>query len=220
MQYLNQLMHIQLQLIQLLFRMLPKELAADVFVEMDEDKEKALNVALNKINGDWDKDKLALLITDLQGSDFDVSLTGFDAAEIDDLFKDALKDDVEDDNFDVEAELQKPPVSKPGDLWLLGNHRLLCGDSTDEKNYEILMDGKKANLVVTDPPYNVNYGGDAHSPAAGKHRVIENDNMTESEFYKFLLAFYQNAEKALRPRRVILHLARGQRKQQLQKCAA
>ena len=104
-----------------------------VVVEMDEEKEKALNIALNKISGEWDKDKLALLIADLQGTDFDVSLTGFEPAEIDDLFKDSLKDQVKDDNFDVEAELQNPTITKPGDVWTLGRHRLVCGDSTKPK---------------------------------------------------------------------------------------
>ena len=97
-----------------------------VVVDMPEDKEKALNIALNKISGEWDKEKLALLITDLQGVDFDVSLTGFEPAEIDDLFKDTIKDGVKDDEFDVEAELQNPTFSKVGDVWTLGRHRLVC----------------------------------------------------------------------------------------------
>ena len=130
-----------------------------VVVELDEEKEKALNIALNKISGDWDKDKLALLITDLQGADFDVSLTGFEPAEIDALFKDTLKDGVKEDDFDVDAELQKPTITKPGDVWTLGRHRLVCGDATRAETYETLMVGAKANLIVTDPPYNVNYDG-------------------------------------------------------------
>lgn len=158
-----------------------------VVVDMDEEKEKALNVALNKISGDWDKDKLMLLITDLQAEDFDVSLTGFDPEELDDLFKDDLKDDVKDDNFDVDKELKKPTMTKPGDLWQLGEHRLLCGDSTKEESYELLMAGKQANLVITDPPYNVNYQG-----SAGK---IKNDNMKDDAFYQFLLAAFTNMEK-------------------------
>lgn len=158
-----------------------------VVVDMDEEKEKALNVALNKISGDWDKDKLMLLITDLQGEDFDVSLTGFDPEELDDLFKDNLKDDVKNDNFDVDKELKKPTMTKPGDLWQLGEHRLLCGDSTKEESYELLMAGKQANLVITDPPYNVNYQG-----SAGK---IKNDNMKDDAFYQFLLAAFTNMEK-------------------------
>lgn len=160
-----------------------------VVVEMSEEKEKALNIALNKINGDWDNDKLTLLITDLQGSDFDVSLTGFDPAEIDVLFKDKLEDGVKDDDFDVDAELEKPAVSKQGDLWLLGNHRVLCGDSTKEENYKILMDGKLANLVITDPPYNVNYQGSAGT--------IKNDNLENDRFYEFLLAAFTNARNAM-----------------------
>ena len=160
-----------------------------VVVEMDAEKEKALNVALNKISGDWDKDKLALLIADLQGADFDVSLTGFDPDELDDLFKDSLKDGIKDDDFDVNAELQKPALTKPGDVWLLGRHRLVCGDSTKAETFTALMDGKMANLVVTDPPYNVNYEG-----AAGK---IKNDNMGTEAFYDFLLAAFTNTEAAM-----------------------
>ncbi len=160
-----------------------------VVVEMDAEKEKALNVALNKISGDWDKDKLTLLIADLQGTDFDVSLTGFDPGEIDELFKDSLKDGIKDDDFDVDAELQKPALTKPGDVWLLGRHRLACGDSTKADTFTALMDGKMANLVVTDPPYNVNYEG-----AAGK---IKNDNMGNEAFYDFLLAAFTNTEAAM-----------------------
>lgn len=160
-----------------------------VVVEMDEEKEKALNIALNKISGEWDKDKLALLIADLQGADFDVTLTGFDPEEIDDLFKDTLKEGVKEDDFDVDAELQKPVVTSPGDVWTLGRHRLVCGDSTKAETFELLMAGKRANLVVTDPPYNVNYEG-----GAGK---IKNDNMENSAFYEFLLAAFKNTEAVM-----------------------
>lgn len=160
-----------------------------VVVEMDDEKEKALNIALNKISGDWDKEKLALVIADLQGADFDVSLTGFDPAELDDLFKDSLKDGVHDDDFDVDAELKKPAVTKIGDIWKLGRHRLVCGDSTKAETFAALMDGKLANLVVTDPPYNVNYEG-----SAGK---IKNDNMENGAFYDFLLSAFQNTEAAM-----------------------
>ena len=160
-----------------------------VVVEMDEDKEKALNIALNKISGDWDKDKLALLIADLQGADFDVTLTGFEPAEIDDLFKDTLKDGVKDDDFDVGAELAQPTMSKPGDIWTLGRHRLICGDSTKAETYDLLMGSTKANLVITDPPYNVNYEG-----SAGK---IKNDNMADDAFYNFLLDAYTQMHSAM-----------------------
>jgi len=160
-----------------------------VVIEMDEDKEKALNIALNKISGDWDKDKLALLIADLQGADFDVSLTGFEPSELDDLFKESLKEGIQDDEFDVDSELEKPAMTKLGDVWKLGPHRLVCGDSTKAETFTLLMDGKLANLVVTDPPYNVNYEG-----SAGK---IKNDNMGDSAFYEFLLAAFTNTEAVM-----------------------
>ena len=160
-----------------------------VVVELSDEKEKALNVALNKISGDWDKNKLALLIADLQGADFDVSLTGFDPAEIDDLFKDTLKDGIKDDEFDVEAELAKPTKTKPGDIWLLGRHKLICGDTTNPDTLKTLMGEEKANLVVTDPPYNVNYEG-----SAGK---IKNDNLDNENFYKFLFDAFVNTESVM-----------------------
>ena len=160
-----------------------------VVVDMDTEKEKALNIALNKISGEWDTEKLALVIADLQGTDFDVSLTGFDPEELEDLFRDDVKGSVKEDDFDVEAELKKPTFSKAGDLWMLGEHRLFCGDSTKPETFDLLMNGKKANLVVTDPPYNVDYKG-----SAGK---IKNDSMAEDQFEQFLLAAYQQMEAAM-----------------------
>lgn len=160
-----------------------------VVVEFDSEKEKALNIALNKVSGEWDRDKLTALISDLQEEDFDVTITGFDLAEIDELFKDTLQDGVKDDDFDVDNELQKPAITKLGDLWLLGKHRLVCGDSTISDTYDLLMDGNMANLVVTDPPYNVNYEG-----AAGK---IKNDNMDADKFYQFLLDAFTLTERVM-----------------------
>lgn len=160
-----------------------------VVVDMGADKEKALNIALNKISGEWDTEKLTLVIADLQGADFDVSLTGFDPEELDDLFRDDVKDGIKEDDFDVDAELAKPVFSKAGDLWLLGEHRLLCGDSTKADTFELLMNGKKANLVVTDPPYNVNYEG-----SAGK---IKNDSMAEEQFEQFLFEAYSRMRESM-----------------------
>ena len=158
-----------------------------VIVEMDVEKEKALNIALNKISGEWDNDKLALLISDLQGTDFDVSLTGFEPEELEDLFREDTKGGIKEDDFDVAGELEKPTFSKAGDLWQLGEHRLVCGDSTNPETLELLMAGKQANLVITDPPYNVNYEG-----SAGK---IKNDSWSDSDaFYHFLLDAFVNAE--------------------------
>lgn len=155
-----------------------------VVVELSEEKEKALNIALNKISGEWDKDKLSLLIADLQGTDFDVSLTGFDPEEIDDLFKDTLQDEVHDDDFDVDEELAKPVFCKQGDVWTLGRHRLVVGDSTKAETFDLLMNGRKANLVITDPPYNVDYKGTAGT--------IKNDHMKKEAFYEFLLSAFRN----------------------------
>lgn len=157
-----------------------------VVIEIDEDKEKALNVALNKISGEWDKDKLMLLIDDIRVSDLDITLTGFDVSELDELFRDSVEGDIKDDEFDVDEELKKPTFSKLGDIWKLGKHTLICGDSTKSETYIKLMEDKKANLVVTDPPYNVDYKG-----TAGK---IKNDNMEDGNFYKFLFDAFKNIE--------------------------
>lgn len=152
-------------------------------------QKKAYILADNRMamDAEWDEELLRVEIEALQAESFDVGLTGFDESEIADLFE--TDSEVKDDGFDVDAELEKPPVTKSGDLWLLGNHRLICGDSTREETYTLLMDGKKANLVVTDPPYNVNYEG-----SAGK---IKNDNMENGRFYQFLLDAFTCMEKAM-----------------------
>ena len=152
-------------------------------------QKKAYILADNRMAMDagWDEELLRVEIEALQAESFDVGLTGFDESEIANLFE--TDSEVKDDGFDVDAELEKPPVTKSGDLWLLGNHRLICGDSTREETYTLLMDGKKANLVVTDPPYNVNYEG-----SAGK---IKNDNMENGKFYQFLLDAFICMEKVM-----------------------
>lgn len=158
---------------------------------LTEAQKKAYIIADNRFAQDagWDEELLRIEIEALQGAAFDVSLTGFEPAELEDLFKDDVKDGIEDDDFDVDEELQKPTISKAGDVWHLGNHRLICGDSTKAETYEKLMNGKMANLVVTDPPYNVNYEG-----SAGK---IKNDNMENDAFYQFLLDAFVNMEKVM-----------------------
>jgi ParB-like chromosome segregation protein Spo0J len=112
-----------------------------VLVDLDETQEKALNVALNKVSGEWDLPKLADLISELDDGIFDIGITGFDAAEIEHLFSQVHDKDIEEDDFDVDEALQEPVISRSGDLWLLGRHRLLCGDSTKAETYEKLMDG-------------------------------------------------------------------------------
>lgn len=157
-----------------------------VIVEVDKTKEKALNVALNKVTGSWDETLLAELIKDLQEADFDVELTGFEPPEIDELFNNLHDKDIQEDDFDVDEAMPEKPISKQGDVWLLGKHRLVCGDSTLSKTYEMLMEGKKANLVVTDPPYGVSYEG-----AAGS---IQNDSLADEEFEQFLLKAFKNMQ--------------------------
>lgn len=153
----------------------------------DEHQVKALNVALNKITGAWNEQLLADLLVDLQSADFNTDLTGFDPAEIDQLFSKVHNKKITEDDFDVDAQLQKPTITKAGDLWLLGPHRIFCGDSLLPESYEKLMDGKRANLVLTDPPYNVNV-----EETAGR---IKNDNMSDEDFYKFLFAAFVNMEQ-------------------------
>ncbi len=160
-----------------------------VLIDIDKTKEKALNIALNKVTGEWSKVLLADLIKDLQSADFNVGLTGFEPPEIEQLFNSVHDKQINEDDFDVDAELKKPTMSKQGDLWLLGRHRLVCGDSTLPETYDLLMDGKKANMVVTDPPYNVDYEG-----GVGK---IKNDNMKDEEFYNFLFAAFVNMEQSM-----------------------
>ena len=153
----------------------------------DEHKVKALNIALNKITGAWNEQLLADLLVDLQSVDFNTDLTGFEAPEIEQLFSKVHNKDIKEDDFDVEQELKNPPVSQKGDIWLLGRHRVICGDSTLPETYTKLMEGRRANLVLTDPPYNVNV-----EETAGK---IQNDNMPDEDFYKFLFAAFTNMEQ-------------------------
>lgn len=155
-----------------------------VVVEMNLEQEKALNIALNKINGDWDNNKLAMLISDLKGSDFDVSLTGFEEAEIADLFAKVGEKDIKDDDFDMTAALEKASFVKRGDIWTVGRHRLMCGDATNAADVDALMDGKHANLIVTDPPYGVSF-------TSTNGLTIKNDNLKEEEFYNFLLSSFK-----------------------------
>ena len=128
-----------------------------VVVDLDETKEKALNIALNKIQGDWDMPKLKDILQELDTGEFDIELTGFGMDEIEELMTQFhMPDEI------VEDEVPEPPeepITKPGDLWILGRHRLLCGDATVAADVERLMDGKKADMVFTDPPYGVEYTG-------------------------------------------------------------
>ena len=156
---------------------------------LTEAQKKAYIIADNRMAMDagWDEELLRVEIEALQAENFDPLLTGFDEKELSKLFDDGL--DAKEDDFDVEAELQKPTFSKSGDVWTLGRHRLVCGDSTKAETYEALLGDTRANLIITDPPYNVNYEG-----SAGK---IKNDNMASEKFYQFLLDAFSCMEKAL-----------------------
>lgn len=131
-----------------------------VVVDLDPQKEKALNLALNRIQGGWDESKLAELMADLDASSFDVSFTGFDAEEIDALMNKFYSAEATEDDFDqgqaaADIEAAGGATTRPGDIWLLGEHRLMCGDSTSEDDFVLLMDGAHAQCAVTSPPYGV-----------------------------------------------------------------
>ena len=162
------------------------ETAKCVIVDLPKEDEKALNIALNKITGQWDEALLANLLLDLQESDFNLDLTGFEPPEIDDILSNVHDKELSEDEFDVEEELKKPTLSRHGDIWQLGKHRVICGDSTKAETYKQLLDDRKANLVVTDPPYNVDV-----EETAGK---ILNDNMSDGDFYQFLLSMFTQVE--------------------------
>ncbi|WP_434349655.1 site-specific DNA-methyltransferase [Streptococcus sp. KHUD_014] len=162
------------------------ETAKCVIVKLSKEDEKALNIALNKITGQWDDALLADLLLDLQESDFNLDLTGFEPPEIDNILSNVHDKELSEDEFDVEEELKKPTVSRRGDIWQLGKHRVICGDSTKSETYDQLLGDKKANLVVTDPPYNVDV-----EETAGK---ILNDNMSDGDFYQFLLSMFTQVE--------------------------
>ena len=159
--------------------------------EMTEAQKKAYIIADNRLaqDAEWDKELLKIELSELDALGFDFALTGFDAVEIDELFAD-FAGTADDDGFDVGAVMAMPTVARAGDLWLLGEHRVLCGDSTNAQSYERLMDGAGADLILTDPPYNVDV-----EETAGK---IMNDNMGDSEFYQFLLSAFTCMEQNLK----------------------
>ena len=158
-----------------------------VFVDyLTEAQKKAYILADNRmaLDAGWDEELLRIEIESLQGEDFDVSLTGFEEQELADLF--AIEGDkaAKDDDFDLSAALEKASFVERGDLWIVGRHRLVCGDATRTEDVERLMDGKKANLIVTDPPYGVSF-------KSSDGLTIQNDSMKDEEFYTFLLTAFQ-----------------------------
>ena len=159
-----------------------------VFVDyLTEAQKKAYILADNRmaLDAGWDEELLRIEIESLQGADFDVSLTGFGEDEIADLFAGDGEKNVKNDDFDLSAALEKAAFVERGDIWTVGRHRLVCGDATSAEDVAELMDGKKANLIVTDPPYNVAF-------KSGSGLSIQNDSMENGEFYTFLYNSFQN----------------------------
>jgi DNA modification methylase len=163
-----------------------KEVPVIELAHLTPEQKKAYILADNRIaeNAGWDQELLKLELAELQAADYDLSLMGFTDEEIDDL----LSPEDEGGGLTEDDAIPEPPVdpvSRPGDLWILGNHRLLCGDSTVLSDVERLMDGQLADMSFTDPPYNVDYGNSAKDKMRGKDRRILNDALGDG-FYKFL----------------------------------
>lgn len=158
-----------------------------IVVDLDKTNEKALNIALNKIQGDWDEDKLEALLQELKLEEFDMNLTGFDFDEVDEILNDI--NGTKEDNFDIDSAYEEieEPITKPGDIWILGNHRLMCGDSTHKDDIMRLMNNQDADMLLTDPPYNVDYVG-----KTAEALKIKNDNMDDNQFYEFLRKVFEN----------------------------
>lgn len=150
---------------------------------------RALIIADNRIaeNAGWDDALLRIEMADLQDADFDLSLTGFDADALAELMAGEETEGEGQTDDDAVPDVAETPVSRPGDVWLLGGHRLLCGDATVAQSYERLLQGVPVDMVFTDPPYNVNYANSAKDKMRGKDRAILNDNLGDG-FYDFLLA--------------------------------
>jgi len=159
-----------------------KEEIPAIQLDLEGDDAKAYMIADNRLQEDtkWDMPLLADIIKELESNDYNLDFTGFGQQEIEDLFQDGILEAVKDDGFDVDEAMDSidEPITHLGDIWRLGNHVLICGDATDANVYERLMNNQKADLVLTDPPYNVNYEG-----VAGK---IQNDNLSDNDFLSFL----------------------------------
>ena len=160
-----------------------------VVVELNENDEKALNIAMNKVNGSWDEGKLADLLLNLKESNYNLELTGFEAPEIESLFNTFHDKNVKEDDFDVEEELKKPTFSQIGDIWHLGRHSVICGDSTDPTVFNALLGDTKVNLVCTDTPYFVKLEN-----ASG---TIKNDDLNDKEAYEFLMKVFANFKSSM-----------------------
>ena len=150
---------------------------------------RALVIADNRIaeNAGWDEAMLQVELVALQDDDFDLTLIGFDADALADLLAGGETNSDGQTDEDAAPEVSETPVSRPGDVWVCGEHRVLCGDATDADAYVTVLGDEMADMVFTDPPYNVNYANSAKDKMRGKNRAILNDNLGDG-FYDFLLA--------------------------------
>ena len=161
-----------------------------VFVDyLNDAQKKAYILADNRMAMDagWDEELLKIEIESLQAEDFDLSLTGFGEKELASIFDSDT--DAKDDDFDVEAELEKPCITKQGDIWILGRHKVICGDSTEPSTFEKLLSDTKVNLVCTDAPYFV--------ALKNKSGTIANDNLDDKQAYEFLMKVFTNFKNAM-----------------------
>ncbi len=161
-------------------------------VELSEVDERRLNIALNKITGEWDDEKLTSLLAELTAGGVDVYPTGFDEQELSSMFADLTKATAHDDGFDLTTALEKASFVKRGDVWTVGRHRLMCGDATSAEDVATLMGEKKANLILTDPPYGVSF-------KSSDGLTIQNDSIKGDDFYNFLLQSLTNMVAHLEP---------------------
>src|SRR5438309_5380247 len=194
-----------------------------IYVDLSPEQSHLLNLALNKISGDWDDQLLARMLADLQANAVDLELSGFGADEINRLLKgmEAEEKRYAPETFDLDAALadaEAKPITQPGDLWLLGDHRLLCGDSTNADDVARLMDGKQASLMATDPPYLVDYTGGEHPPTrANQGRATRNKHWDEyhdpETSVDFFARFLKEGLKHLAPKSAVYqwHATRRQK---------
>ena len=169
-----------------------KKVPVQIADKLTDAQVKAYRIADNRVSqeAEWDIDLLKLELSDLDGLDYDLLLTGFDDDELNGMLVEAVEGLTDED--DVPAALEVP-VSVKGDVWELGNHRVMCGDSTSIEDVERLMDGNLVNLLLTDPPYNVDYTGKTKDALK-----IKNDQKTDSEFRQFLFDAFSAADVVMK----------------------
>ena len=175
-----------------------------VIIDIDKTKEKALNIALNKISGEWEFESLAKLLDELKTEDYDIELSGFDLKEAEKIWDEFLPKDGQDE--DEIPDVPEKPVIQSGDIILLGKHRLICGDATKAEDLMKLMEGKKARQIVIDAPYGVKYQGKTEDAL-----TIQNDDLNDEEFYEFLLKAHKNLYEIADDGASILHFANKNR---------